>query len=90
MDQKRIKEVLSDETFVKELSKLENVEEIQDAFKKKNLYFSIDELNKFNEQFISKGELSLDQMDEVAGGSFPVIGVAYAINIIGSLKKLFG
>ena len=92
MDQNRIKEVMSDEAFVKELSQLESVEEIQAVFKEKDLDFSIEELNKISEQFVSGKELSFDQLDEVAGGVIkpPLVIAAYGVVIVGALKKLFG
>ena len=89
MDKNRIKEVLSDGAFVQDISQLKTVEEIQAAFREKDLYFSIEELNKFSEQFASGEELSFDQLDEVAGGGITVV-IAYGINVIGALKKLFG
>ena len=91
MDQNRIKEVMSDEAFVKELSQLESVEEIQVVFKEKGLDFSIEELNKISDQFASDKELSFDQLDEVAGGgSAASVIVMYGIAIVGALKKLTG
>ena len=90
MDSNRIKEVISDESFVKRLSQLEDIKEIQAAFEEKDLYFSIDELNAFSEQFVSNDELSYDQLDEVAGGLAVPLIMAYGLVIIGTLKRLFG
>ena len=89
MDKSLIKEALSDEAFVKKLSELKSVEEVQIALREKNLEFSIEELTKLSEQFISSGELSSDQLEDVAGGLVtPFIVAAYGIVVAGVLQKL--
>ena len=89
MDINQVKEVLSDEAFVKKLSELKSVEEVQIALREKNLEFSIEELTKLSEQFISSGELSSDQLEDVAGGLVtPFIVAAYGIVVAGVLQKL--
>ena len=72
MSEQRIKELFSDETFVLELLEQETVEEAQAAFKEKDVEVSADELNKLrdhiNARFSENGEMSLEALDDVAGG----------------------
>ena len=80
MNEQRIKEVFSDEAFVKELFSLETAEEAQKALKSKNVDMSIEELNKIRDTLLAKvsesGELSLDALDEAAGGLGPLTFLA--------------
>jgi len=90
MDINQVKEVLSDEAFVKKLSALESAEEIQVALREKNLEFSIEELTKLSEQFVSSGELSSEQLDDVAGGVIapPPTILMYGIKITDTFKRI--
>ena len=79
MDTNKIKEVFSDEEFVKKLFEMETPAEAQKALKEKGLDFSEkdvmnlrDEIVKHVENGIKPEEMSLDQLDEVAGGSAAV------------------
>ena len=97
MDENRIKKVFSDEAFVKSLLEKENAADVQAALKEKNLEFSLDEINEIRKKIIemssSDSELSLDQLQEVAGGSISaatVIGVAGLVIGVGSLIAVGG
>jgi len=79
MNEQHIKEVLSDEAFVGALIKLETAEDAQKALKEKGVDVSVEELNKIREQMMklaeSDGELTLEQMDDAAGGL--LLGTAF-------------
>ncbi len=75
MDESRVKEVFSDEEFVKGLMALEEPAEVQAALKEKGIEMTEDEvvqlrdvIVKLAEQAGENGELSLEQIDEAAGG----------------------
>ena len=72
MNEQRIQEVFSDEAFVEKLFSLETPEEAQAALKEKNVEVSVEELKQLRD-FIAtdsgeNSELSLDTLDDVAGG----------------------
>ena len=77
MDEKRMKEVFSDEAFVKELLSLKSPEEVQEVLKKKGIEASIEEVLGLQDALLKAqekargngGELSMDDLDEVAGGA---------------------
>jgi len=86
MDEKRIKEVFSDEVFVKGLLELEAPEEVQAALKTKDIDFTMDEIMRLHDELVKtgkkadeNGELSLEQLDDVAGGLDPISGTALLI-----------
>jgi len=83
MNQERINEVLSDEIFMKQLLQMETVEEAQAAFKSKGIDFSLEELKKIKELRESdlSGDLSLDQLDDVAGGSAVAVVAAAVVAV---------
>lgn len=94
--EERIKELLADEAFVAKLTELETPEEVVAAFKEKDVEVSVDDitnvktqLEKMNE---SGGELSEDELEDVAGGSIIlttlIYGAAYAITGIGIGSKI--
>ena len=75
MDDKRVKEVFADEVFVKKLLALETPEEAQAALAEKGIEFSREEILGFRDMLMKAlektkegGELSLDDLEEVAGG----------------------
>jgi hypothetical protein len=79
MNEKRIKELLSDEGFAKELLKLETPEAVQAAFKAKGAEINMEEINWLRSMITSAagkdGEMSSEDLDGVAGGSpvlFPI------------------
>ena len=83
MDQERLKEVLKDEAFVKELLAMEKPEQVQDALEDKGIKVTTDEIRQMGEflkkaasgeipretvEAIAKGELSEAELEKVAGG----------------------
>ena len=89
MDETRIKAVFSDEAFVKALLELESPEEAQAALKEKGLDFSTDELVALRDALLKMsekagengGELSVEDLDEVAGGMLAGHAVSLAARI---------
>ena len=74
MNEERIKEVFSDEAFVKELLSKETPEEVQAMLEDKDIEVSIAEIVKLREMIIKKAEnpdaeLSDEDLEDVAGGS---------------------
>ena len=83
MDQNRIKEVFSDEDFKKRLMELETVEDIKSAINEKGLDFSEEDivvLQKSISALKSKNDLTLDELDNVAGG-LVITGTAVGIAV---------
>ena len=86
-----VKEVFSDEAFVKELLAMESPEEAQAALKAKGVEISIEELEGINVMLVAKlsesGELSLDDLDNAAGGvvTAAVIGGVALLGLLGVL-----
>ena len=76
MSKERMNEVMKDEAFVKGLLELETPEEVQKAFAKKGVTVSVDEIMQLKAALVKVaekgGDLSMAEMDEVAGGS-PVL-----------------
>jgi len=68
----RLKEIFSDEAFAKELFAMQSPEDAQAALKTKGVELSIAELEEINNiltaKFSEGGELSLDDLDDAAGG----------------------
>ena len=88
MNEKHIKEVFSDDVFVRSLLELETPLEVQAALQGKGIDLSESEIVSLRDEIIkqvqkiSEGdELSVSQLDEAAGGFFtvPVVGVIAAI-----------
>lgn len=81
MNEALIKEVFSDEAFVNSLANLDTAEEVQAALKEKNVDLSIDDIVKIQKTLASQesGELSEDDMENVAGGFAITAGVVSAI-----------
>ena len=99
MNQSNIKEVFSDEVFVGSLLELETPAEVQVALKGKGIDVSESEIISLRDEIIKQaqnisegGELSLDQLDDVAGGSLLLFGTmaltGAAVAIIGSTAGL--
>ena len=87
MNEERIKEVFSDEAFVKELLSKETPEEVQAMLEDKDIEVSIAEIVKLREMIIKKAEnpdaeLSDEDLEDVAGGclleAFLVAGLIIA------------
>ena len=90
MNEKHIKEVFSNEAFVKELLTLETPAQVQVALKEKDIDMTEneiigirDELAKLVEKAQSGEELSLEQLDDVAGGAIVAI-VALTVAVVGT------
>ena len=81
MNEERIKEVFSDEAFVKELFSKETPEEVQAMLEDKDIELSIDEIVKLKELLEKKvenpdAELSDEDLEDVAGGCYGIVVVA--------------
>jgi predicted ribosomally synthesized peptide with nif11-like leader len=78
----------ADQSFVEKLFSLETPEEVQRLLKAENMDFTLEEINMFKESLVKAiakgegGELSDDELEEVAGGYTPS-GVLYFGNISG-------
>jgi hypothetical protein len=70
MDQKRVKELLSEEAFVKSLVSLETPEQVQAAFKAKGVDVTVDEVKALGEAVkqSASGDVSDADLEKVAGG----------------------
>ena len=82
MNEERIKEVFSDEAFVKELLSRETPEEAQELLAEKDIDVSIEELVKLKDLIIAKlqaaesgesAELTEEELENVAGGVIPTL-----------------
>ena len=91
MNEERIKEVFSDEEFVKELFSKETPEEAQAMLAEKDIDLTVEELIQLRELIIKKAqqtddneELGDDDLEDVAGGSVILLSIAvYGIAAIG-------
>ena len=89
MNEERIKEVFSDEAFVKELLSTETPEEVQAMLEDNDIEVSIAEIVKLREMIIKKAEnpdaeLSDEDLEDVAGGCL-WIAIPIAIGIIAGI-----
>ena len=91
MNEERIKEVFSDEVFVKEFWSKETPEEAKAMLAEKEINMSIDELVKIKDLVVAKlqaaengesDELTEEELGDVAGGTF---GISVVIAIVGIL-----
>jgi lactobin A/cerein 7B family class IIb bacteriocin len=84
MNEQRMKEIFSDEAFVKELFAMETPAQVQAALKEKGIDITETEVIRakdlINERIQSGAapervseELSLEQLDDVAGGALPAL-----------------
>ena len=82
MNEERIKEVFSDEEFVKELFRKETPEEAKALLEEKDIDFSVEDLIKLREIVIAKMEqqttgeeveLGEDELEDVSGGTLTLI-----------------
>ena len=97
MDEKRIKEVFADEVFVKQLFSLETPEEAQTALKAKGIEMSREEVLKLRDALVAAsqeagaggGELSTEQLDNVAGGFLDTITSIIITIAINDVKSFF-
>jgi hypothetical protein len=70
MDQEKLKEVLSDEAFVKKLLAMEKPEDVQDALEDKGVEMSLDDIKQIGEiiRKVQSGEISQEQLERAADG----------------------
>ena len=96
MDEQRVKEVFADEAFVKSLFALETPEEARDAFRKKGLALSAEEVLALRGLLIKTlekagengGELSVEELDEVAGGVLNTMIPAATAHVIANVVNV--
>ncbi len=100
-NKEKLQQLMQDEEFLKEILVLETAEEVQQAFKEKDVDISIEDLEKIKE-LIKKSinedyELTEEELKEITGGSFlmdliikPIITAFF--NVLGTSlgKKIFG
>ena len=89
MNEERIKEVFSDEAFVKELVSKETPEEVQALLEDKDIEMSVAEIVKLREMVIKKmenpdAELSDEDLEDVSGGCLGVAVIASFAVFIGA------
>ena len=82
MNEEKIREVFSDEGFVKELFSKETPEEVQALLAANDIELSIDEIVKLREILEKKlqqeengEEISDDDLEDVSGGVFDLIAI---------------
>ncbi len=80
MNEALIKEVFSDEDFVKSLSELETAEEVQAALKEKNLDFSLEDIAEMQNALAKRLN---DELENVAGG-FAISATLIAVGSVGA------
>ena len=77
MDEAAIREVFSDENFVKGLFELETPEAVQQALRQKDISLSVEEIVKIRELVLKRmetgAELSEEELESVTGGSATVL-----------------
>ena len=90
MNEERIKEVFSDEEFVKELFSKETPEEAKALLEEKDIDFSVEDLIKLREILVAKlqksegseeVELGEDELEDVSGGMLTFI-IAVIIPVV--------
>ena len=91
MNEERIKEVFSDEEFVKEFFSKETPEEAQALLAEKDIDVSVSDLCKLMDMLIAKvenpdaeGELDDEALEDVAGGvaALALVGILAAVGTI--------
>ena len=102
--QEKVQEVLSDESFAKELVAMEDEKQVQIALEEKGIELSLDEIRQIGEtvrkfqngeisqeqlESMADGELSEEELGEVAGGTSP-IGVAVVLLVLGGFGLALG
>lgn len=83
--EEKLKKVMSDEAYVKELLALETPEEVQASLEEKDVEMSLDEIKQATNLLsrYSDGELSEDELAEIAGGCAACVTCAI-ISIVAS------
>ena len=81
-NKEKLQQLMQDEKFLKEILNLETIEEVQDAFKKKDVDISTDDLEQIRELIIKSidndYELSEEELEEICGG-FAITGTLLLI-----------
>ena len=92
MNEEKIKKVFSDEEFVKSLMNLETPEAVQKALEEKDIDLSVEDIKKIAELVQKKdnGELSEDELEEVAGGTDVGAIAAVVGAVVGSPVAIVG
>jgi bacteriocin-like protein len=79
MNEEQVKELFSDKEFVQTLMAMDTPESIQAALKEKDLDLTLEEIELLNQNLEiameNGGELTEEQLAQVSGGSFVVLGV---------------
>lgn len=73
MNENRLEELLSSESFLTKILPMGSAEEVQSAFKNEGVDLSIDEINKLHNTILyiaEHGELSESDLEQVAGGFY--------------------
>lgn len=69
MNEQQIKELFSDEAFTASILEMETPEEVQKALSDKGLELSLEEISTIQNSLLNnEGELSEDELENVAGG----------------------
>ena len=86
MNEELLKEVLSDEAFAKSLREMETPEDVQTALKEKGVDLSIEDIKAIQNILVNQedGELSEDDLENVAGGSLTIMAALGIASIIGA------
>jgi len=86
MDQELLKKVLADSDFTKSLLNMENPEDVQAALKEKGVDITLEEINTIRKALEQQenGELSDDDLEDVAGGSLTIAAALGIAAIIGA------
>ena len=83
MNQEKIQEVFSDESFLKEIFSKEIPEEVQSILAEKDVELSIEDilkLRKIIEKKLNQGvELSDDELEDVTGGVVVIGAIVYTV-----------
>lgn len=86
MNEELLKEVLSDADFAKSLIEMDTPEAVQSALKEKGIDLSLEDITAIQNILTnqSEGELSEDDLENVAGGSLTIMGAIAIAGIIGA------
>ncbi len=84
MDEKLLKDILSDADFATSLMEMETPEDVQKALSEKGADISIGDINAIRKALENggEGELSEDDLADVAGGSLTILAAAGIAGII--------
>ena len=74
MDENKIKEVVADEAFMKNLFELDESDDVISAFKAKGIELSVDDVMQMRD--VIKATSEGDDLEDVAGGGVKEIGKA--------------